>query len=132
MVVEVVVATNPTQLVLAAVLVVVDQMVVMVDKAHIQDHLSKMFLDKVIKVEMVNPQLLAVVVELALLVIMPLVQLPEVVVLDYHIVLVALQNSMPVVAEVVIDTLVAVVLQVVQVLVVMVKDNLQLSVVEMV
>ena len=103
MVVEVVVATNPTQLVLAAVLVVVDQMVVTVDKEHIQDHLSKMFLDKVIKVEMVNPQQQVVVEELPLLVIMLLVQLPVVAVLDYHIVLVALQNSMPVVAVVVTD-----------------------------
>jgi len=132
MVAVVAVATNLTQLVLAAVLVVVDQMVVTVDKAHIQDHLSKMFLDKVIKVEMVNPQLLAAVEERPLLVIMLLAQMPEQVVLDYHIVLVASQNSMLAVAVVVTESLlVAVVPQVVQVLVVTVKDNLQFPVVMM-
>jgi len=115
MVVVEVAVTNLTQLVLVAVLVVVDQMVVTVAKAHIQDHLSKIFPDKVIKVETVNPQLLAAVEELAVLVLMLLVQLPELVVLDYHTVLLALQNSMLAVAAVEIGKVVSVVPQVVQV-----------------
>jgi hypothetical protein len=93
------VAINPTQLVLLAVLVVVDQMVVLV-VLELLDHL-----DRDMMVDLVNPQLLAVVVVQEPLVLMLLVQLPELVVLVYHIVLVALQNSMPVVAVVVIDNL---------------------------
>ena len=66
-------------------------------------------LDRDMMVDLVNPQQVEVVEEQEPLVLMLLALVPELVVLDCHIVLVALQNSMPVVAVVATDKVVEVV-----------------------
>ncbi len=89
--------TNQIQLAEVVDLVVVDLMVEVVVKVHIQDHLSKMFPDKVIMVDLVNPQLLEVAVVLLAVALMLLDQTLEMVVLDRHIAFLAQQHSMLVV-----------------------------------
>jgi hypothetical protein len=97
MVEAVVVVTNPIQLVLMVDLVVVDLMVVVVETVYIQVHLLLMLLDRVILVDLVNPQLLVAAVVLVLVVLLLPQQTLEMVVLDCHIVFLVVQHSMLVV-----------------------------------
>tara|TARA_Y100001937_G_C7065638_1_gene305907 strand:+ start:576 stop:1019 length:444 start_codon:yes stop_codon:yes gene_type:complete len=131
MAVVAVVVTNLIHLVIMVDLVAVDQMVVVEVLVYIQDHLLLMHLDKVMKVELVNPHLLVVAADMRVVVLMLLDQLLEQVVLEHHIVLLASQHTMLLAAEVVIDAILVVLLAEME-LVVMVEDNPQRPVLEMV
>ena len=106
-------------------------MVVVEVLVYIQDHLMSMHLDKVMKVELVNPQLQVVAVEQAVVVLMLLEQLLEQVVLEHHIILLVSRHTMLLEAAVVTE-IILVVQPVEMELVVMVEDNPQLPVLEMV